>query len=229
MSPKQALVRSSAQTDTHISLRNDTASNNGCYSYLQNRIQTRPRSRKDERLDDLLSSERESIKARFWSKVNKTSGCWLWTASRTRGYGQFTIRFDAGVQEHYYAHRIAWWLEHGTTPLAGLNLCHTCDQPLCVRVNDHLFVGTQAENMADAGQKGRLVDGVRARKLSDAAYLDILTSTTTGVELARKYHTSEVSISRIRNGHQGSTFWLSKTSTLVPARFRRLQVRGEVA
>ena len=93
---------------------------------------------------------------RFWSKVNKTDGCWLWTGYRFHaGYGGFhesqpkrTVRL---------AHRVAWELTNGLIP-DGLHVCHTCDNRSCVRP-DHLFLGTNADNVADKVAKGRQAKG----------------------------------------------------------------------
>lgn len=86
---------------------------------------------------------------RFWSKVNKTDGCWLWIASRhKKGYGQFKL--DGKMRK---AHRVAWELTYGPIP-PDKNVCHTCDNPPCVRP-DHLFLGTNGDNVRDAVKKGR--------------------------------------------------------------------------
>ena len=64
---------------------------------------------------------------RFWEKVDKTGDCWLWTASTTRGYGQFYVR---GRPSPGRAHVIAYELEVGPVP-DGLeldHLCHTRDE-----------------------------------------------------------------------------------------------------
>lgn len=132
---------------------------------------------------------------RFWIKVQKNDGCWLWTSNVTRGYGQFSF-----LGRPVYAHRFAWELTHGPIP-EGLRVCHHCDTPLCVRP-EHLFLGTQQENLADARRKGRLDESL-PRGLSWDAYRDIVLTTQRGVDLARKWGITEVTVSRIRSGSQG--------------------------
>lgn len=91
---------------------------------------------------------------RFWEKVDRTTtpdGCWIWTGCRHRpGYGR--IGLDGG-RKVAQAHRVAYELQVGPIP-PGLHVCHTCDNPPCVR-GDHLFVGTNADNVADKVRKGR--------------------------------------------------------------------------
>lgn len=85
---------------------------------------------------------------RFEAKVRRGPGCHLWTGARSAGYGVVKI---AGRQRG--AHVVAWEIAHGPVP-PGLQVLHTCDTPACVR-DDHLFIGTQADNMQDASHKGR--------------------------------------------------------------------------
>ena len=88
---------------------------------------------------------------RFWAKVDKTdsSGCWIWTGARTSaGYGQIRIQHTA-----YYAHRLMWIMMRGVIPY-GLEILHKCDNPPCVNP-DHLFMGTQSDNILDSVSKGR--------------------------------------------------------------------------
>lgn len=86
---------------------------------------------------------------RFWSHVQKTDGCWIWTRSATHdGYGSFSLGGRTFV-----AHRVAWIIEYGQFD-QNLCVCHHCDNPICVRA-EHLFLGTHADNMEDMVRKGR--------------------------------------------------------------------------
>jgi len=96
----------------------------------------------------------EPVRIRFWAKVKKTEDCWIWIGARTKtGYGRFAIRTSRVIRS-FRAHRYAWEITHGTIP-EDKELCHRCDNRLCVRP-EHIFLGTHQENMADASAKGRL-------------------------------------------------------------------------
>lgn len=96
---------------------------------------------------------RLSHEERFWIQVGKSDdGCWLWLSGKDMdGYGAFNADHDGVTYRR--AHRYSYGLHHGPIP-AGLQVCHTCDTPSCVRP-DHLFLGTIAVNMADKMAKGR--------------------------------------------------------------------------
>jgi hypothetical protein len=77
------------------------------------------------------------------------SGCWIWQrATDSKGYG--ACFHEGKVQK---AHRVSVKLSSGRD-IDGMVVCHTCDIPSCVNP-DHLFVGTQKDNMMDASEKGR--------------------------------------------------------------------------
>lgn len=102
----------------------------------------------------------------FWSKVDKSGDCWIWTGSRHGfGYGLFGLN---GKTRR--AHRISYELVNGPIP-EGFVLCHTCDNPPCVNP-DHLFVGSKADNTHDALRKGRMIGGIIDPDEASRLYLD---------------------------------------------------------
>ena len=95
----------------------------------------------------------EKVEGRFWTKVDKSAECWVWTAATRNGYGVLGVREDNGRWVALYAHRISWELHFGPIP-DRLYVLHHCDNRLCVRP-DHLFLGTNQDNLVDMRAKGR--------------------------------------------------------------------------
>jgi hypothetical protein len=97
---------------------------------------------------------------RFWANVQKTDKCWIWIGRRTKqGYGSFSgLRQGLGVfpengRISTSAHRFSWKFKNGPIP-NGLDVLHYCDTPPCVNP-DHLWLGTDLDNMRDKVRKGR--------------------------------------------------------------------------
>jgi len=87
------------------------------------------------------------VNKRFWSKVDKSGDCWLWTAYRDKdGYGNISIG------KPMLAHRAAWELVNSPIP-DGMCVLHKCDVPSCVNPA-HLFLGTKGDNNTDRSGKG---------------------------------------------------------------------------
>lgn len=88
--------------------------------------------------------------AKFWSRVDKSGACWLWTGpTLPNGYGRCT----SPTQLDAYTHRFSWEMAHGAIP-DGLCVLHRCDVRNCVNPA-HLFLGTYADNNHDMRAKGR--------------------------------------------------------------------------
>lgn len=105
----------------------------------------------------MAKRRRETVHEWFWDHVTKTANCWLWNGSHSAaGYGRLSME-----RKWYYAHRVAWEISNGPIP-DGLLVCHSCDNPGCVRP-DHLFLGTDADNIHDMISKGRAANGPRPR------------------------------------------------------------------
>lgn len=91
------------------------------------------------------------MKERFMDKVSPEpmSGCWLWTRfTHSFGYGCFWMNGKTIT-----SHRASWIIFRGEIP-QGMSVLHRCDIPECVNP-DHLFLGTQGDNVRDCVDKGR--------------------------------------------------------------------------
>jgi len=137
----------------------------------------------------------------FWRHVNKTEGCWLWTATVSRkGYGKFKVN-----RRTQMASRVAWLLCVGPIP-DGLWVLHRCDNPPCVNPA-HLFLGTSEDNVADRDAKGRVRHGEThpCAKLKASEVASIRSLHSEGASLwflAGKFGVTSAHISDIVNGRK---------------------------
>ena len=118
---------------------------------------------------------------RFWSKAQITDllKCWIWTGTKTLdGYGSIKICYKTK-----HAHRVVWELCYGPIP-KGQSVLHHCDKPACVQPN-HLFLGTQQDNIADMDNKNRRgsIKGIKngRSKLTEKNVLDIRSLAKQGI------------------------------------------------
>lgn len=155
-------------------------------------------------------SERDQV--RWDKKVEKTDGCWLWTASTNKkGYGQFRIGGKV-----YLAHRVAFRQVKGSIP-EGMLIRHRCpgvhnkDTRRCVNP-DHLEPGTDADNGADkracGSGRGKVAGTKNGRsKLSDVQVAELRRRIKSGEEripLAKEFGISEGYLYEIRKGNSRS-------------------------
>lgn len=87
--------------------------------------------------------------------ARQASGCLEWQGLlNEKGYGRLCVSGFARK-----AHRVAWIVSNGPIP-GRASVLHRCDNPKCVNPK-HLFLGTQADNIADMVAKGRVTHGER--------------------------------------------------------------------
>lgn len=154
-----------------------------------------------------------TLEDRFWKKVNKTKGCWTWIGCiNPGGYGGFGFN---GKRE--YAHRVSYLFAYGKIP-HGLCVCHSCDNRKCVNPK-HLWLGTVADNLADAYAKGRTIKGEDSKKskLKTSDVLQIKALLNEGAlqrVLAKEYDVSTDTIGKIYRRETWS--WLKPMVQSIP-------------
>lgn len=156
----------------------------------------------------------KKTESRFWKKVivkSDKNECWLFEpAIKHNWYGSF---YDGEKVEK--AHRYSWKIHNKKKIPVGIEVCHSCDVPMCVNP-EHLFLGTRKENMHDCKnknrmsmpprttKKGKFIVPVRAVLNPDQVRkIRKLLVKQTIADVARIYNVGE---STIRHIKQGSTW-----------------------
>lgn len=137
------------------------------------------------------------VKERLLEKRVIKNECWLFPITNRKGYGQITTgsRKD-GSRKNIETHRLSWKVFIGDIP-EGLRILHKCDVPACFNP-EHLFLGTQKDNIQDCILKGRFN---MPRKIKDEVVMEIrrLSKIKNQYELAEKFNVSQGYISDIVN------------------------------
>ena len=98
-----------------------------------------------------------------------TTGCWAWLAAlSSTGYGATSPKRRARFGGEGTAHRLSWKAFKGDIP-QGQHVLHHCDVRCCVNP-DHLFLGTNADNIRDSMAKGRR-KGITRKRPSGLTYI----------------------------------------------------------
>lgn len=133
--------------------------------------------------------------------VDENTGCWEWQRHKNEdGYG--TVRLNGKM---WKAHRAAYALFVGDIA-ADMRVCHRCDNPGCVNP-EHLFLGTQLDNIQDMLTKGRgnKPNGTRVNtaKLTEEIVLKIRELYATGeysqAKLAKMFSVAQPQVCRLIN------------------------------
>lgn len=145
--------------------------------------------------------------------MQSNNTCWEWSGYRMpSGYGQCGTGVRGG---HEYAHRHAWVQASGKPIPEGLGVYHTCDNRPCVRNDDegtyevdgvafprwgHLWIGTDADNVADKVAKGRHLKGeqITNAKLTEQKVREIRQRYTGQrgevTAMAREFHVHRITL-----------------------------------
>jgi len=148
--------------------------------------------------------KKEKYIRNFFKHVNKTETCWNWMASTNHGYGNVKI-----LKKSIRAHRYSYFI-HNNEMNQDLCVLHKCDNTICVNP-EHLFLGTQIENIEDMYSKNRakpFLGAIRAKgenagraKLTNKQVEQIrrlkLKGKQTQKEISEKYNVSQMCISKI--------------------------------
>lgn len=153
-----------------------------------------------------------TLRSRFYNRINvdgatqphcsDLGNCWEWTGTLDpRGYGYLAIT-SSHKTWHGFAHRLSWLFHHGEDP-AQSGVLHKCDNPKCVRP-DHLFLGSQDDNMKDMASKGRSRKPPEdwIGKLPDSQIIEMRRVNESGVsirEITRRFGTPYATLHSILN------------------------------
>lgn len=161
---------------------------------------------------EAVRSAAHKLQARY--TPGAPDACWPWQASTwKKGYGRFYVNSRLVLP----AHRAQMMLLVGAIP-ADIEVCHTCDNPVCVNPK-HLFLGTTKDNAADKVAKGRAASAPGEKnhfaKLSPENVIFIRSKQRSSREfgdLSRQFGVSE---GAIRFAYSGET-WRHLPSSLQP-------------
>lgn len=169
----------------------------------ESRVQADPKRPAPKWGDDMIRSswKHEAAQRAIAGKFIITeSGCWEWTAGKSHGYGQVRVREVFGSAP-VYVHRLMFVIVNRQPIPPRYQVCHTCDNPMCCNP-EHLFLGTQADNLKDMAKKLRSCNDEKNSqcKLSPSQVEQIRMAAIEGTRqyaIAERFNISEAQVSRI--------------------------------
>lgn len=126
------------------------------------------------------------------------SGCQIWMGCvSSKGYGWVGI---FKTNKRMTVHRLSWILKNGSIP-DGMHVLHKCDVPSCINP-DHLFLGTNNDNVADRVRKGRSGspkgENCHKARLTTEQVIAIRADTRRNYEIALSYGVDQCTISHVK-------------------------------
>ena len=147
----------------------------------------------------LTMTDRDAVEVHIMSRVIASDGCWWWSGGKNKhGYGTCCIGRSTRA-----VHRLMYELRVGEIP-PGMHVLHRCDNRSCCRP-DHLFLGVNADNVADRNAKGRQARGERNAK-SRLSLADVQTIRSRRAEgytysmIASEFGISDVAARKVATG-----------------------------
>ncbi|HBD95461.1 MAG TPA: hypothetical protein DC057_14930 [Spirochaetia bacterium] len=132
--------------------------------------------------------------------------CWEWQGTTKNKYGELDYK-----GKKFKAHRLSYMLKNNNFHISSkIKICHTCDNPKCINPN-HLFAGTQRDNIYDMENKNRSVHLKGSQngnsKVTERQVVEIRNKYSTNKfsqrELGEKYGLSSSMVGEIIRGN----FW----------------------
>lgn len=134
-------------------------------------------------------------------RLDLETGCWIDTGTQLSRKGYTKIYYSRGWIP---TTRFIWELTHAVPVPPGMLVCHRCDNPPCFNP-EHLFLGTNKDNMHDMISKGRSRhpkgEETNNRKLNNSQVLEIRQEYASGGfsmrRIAQRYGISKTHVRQI--------------------------------